>query len=129
MSSHDRTEITRFGGRARREMPSPSCQGRYCPRDQALRLTLTPLAKVVVAQDSPRPAPLPHSALFAEAARHSPYQTVGRRAPSQEGRGVPVSHWGLHMVCLFPEMRVSELSLSGRPACLSTNPSSPDQGL
>ena len=43
MSSPDRTGVTGLGGRAQRggAFP-PSCQGRCCPRDQALRLTLTP---------------------------------------------------------------------------------------
>ena len=57
--------------------------------------------------------------------RAQPPPDGGEAGTPPGGQRVPVSHWGLHMVCLFPDLGVSKLNLSERPACLSTNPSSP----
>lgn len=64
---------------------SPSCQGRYCPRDQALRLTLTPSPRLCGPGFSTSGSSPPLCAVCGEAARHSLTRQQGGAGTLQEG--------------------------------------------
>ena len=105
--------VHEFGGKSPEGRRPPSCQGCCRSCDPALRLTLTPRPRLCwprilqVRLLSPSLC-----ALCGEAAGHRP-QPCREAGTLPGGQRVPVSHWGLCLVCLFPGLGVSKLSLAG----------------